>query len=139
MLADHSTEVTLRARVDFLEEENRQLRELLGQDEDVGFYVAARDAFNATAAQARILQVLVTVAVGRNEALVAACAASDEGMNDNNMKVQMFRLRAKLAPHGITIQNEWGVGYSMFADHRSKVLTLMAATVVDEDAEVVGL
>lgn len=132
MLAEHSREVELRARVGFLEEENHQLREMLGLDDDAGFYLAAREAFGLTGAQARILQVLVTVTVARTGALIAACSASFECRSDNNMKVQMFRLRGKLAPHGISIKNEWGVGYSMTPEHRSKVLELMAATVDDE-------
>lgn len=138
MLAEHSTEITLRARVDFLEEENRQLKEMLGLDDDAGFCVAARDAFDATASQARILQVLVTTPVGRTEALIAACTPSDEYRSHNNMKVQLSRLRCKLARHGIGIKNERGVGYSISAERRSKVLELMAGTV-DDFSEAAGL
>lgn len=138
MLAEHSAELSLRARVDFLEEENRQLREMIGLDEDAGFCVAARDVFDATAAQARILQVLVTGVVCRSEALMSACSKGYP-TSDNNLKVQISRLRGKLGRHSITIQNEWGVGYSMSAAHRSLALELMAATGGDDALEAAGL
>lgn len=30
-----------------------------------------------------------------------------------SVKVHIFKLRAKLAPYGVTIKNDWGVGYSL--------------------------
>ena len=134
MLAEHSAEIMLRARVDLLEEENRQLREMIGLDQDAGFVVAARAAFAATPTQAKILQVLITGAVCRSELLMTVCG-SGEPTTDNNLKVQLSKLRAKLEPHDVWIKNQWGVGYSLSPEHRSKVLELMAATVDDDELE----
>lgn len=135
MLEQHN--VVLKERIDFLEEENRQLREMIGLDHDAGFVVAARAAFDATPTQARILQLLITGAVCRYELLMGVCG-SDGSTTENNIKVQLSKLRAKLAPHDIWVKNQWGVGYSMASVHRSKVLELMAATVNDE-VEAAGL
>lgn len=137
MLAEHSTEmIRLRARVDVLEEENRQLKEMLGLDDDAGFCIAARAAFGATATQARILQVLVTGAVCRSQSLMAACSRAGESVTDNNLKVQVSKLRTKLEPHAIKIKNEWGIGYKMPPGHRSLALALMASAVTAEAMEV---
>lgn len=136
MLAEHNVDTSLRARVEFLEEENRQLREMIGLDDDMGFILTARETFGATAAQARLLQVLITGKVVRTAALMAACSPDGYLATDNNLKVQLSRLRAKLAPHGIQIINNWSVGYSIAAEHRSKVLEIMAAAVSDDGAEI---
>lgn len=127
MLAEQNSTV-LRDRVEYLEEENRQLREIMGLDEDEGFLVAARAAFQTTKAQGRVLQVLVTGAVVRNEALMLACTPTGEA-SDNNLKVQLSRLRRKLGPYGLAVKNEWGVGYSMSPEHRVMAADIMASAV----------
>lgn len=117
----------LRQRIDFLEEENRQLRRQLGVEPNNLFIRAAKDAFGATNSQARLLQVLVVGKVRSTDALMCAYANGREYPTSGCLKVQISKLRTKLAAFGITVRNEFGVGYSMADEDRERACELLEA------------
>jgi len=101
--------MNVHERVEFLEEENRQLKELLQGSPDVVF---PRE-WNLKVAETRLLRSLCAAkGIRSHEALLRACAMSDF-VEENLLKVQISRIRKKLKPFGIEIKTIYGVGYEL--------------------------
>jgi len=101
--------MNVHERVEYLEEENRQLKELLQGSPDVVF---PRE-WNLKVAETRLLRGLCAAkGIRTHEALLRACAMSDF-VEDNLLKVQISRIRKKLKPFGIEIKTIYGVGYEL--------------------------
>ena len=101
--------MNVHERVEYLEEENRQLKELLQGSPDVVF---PRE-WNLKVAETRLLRSLCAAkGIRTNEALLRACAMSDF-VGENLLKVQISRTRKKLKPFGIEIKTIYGVGYEL--------------------------
>lgn len=77
-----------------------------------------------TATQTQILGLIAKTAVATNERIKTAMwgyrldPLEDE---DANMKVQISKMRPKLARYGIVIQTKWGVGYYLTPESRAIV------------------
>lgn len=109
--------MNVHQEVEFLREENRQLRQsLAGKAHD--FPVA----WELTGAEQRLLNSLYSASNGfrTHDALLRAVALSD-AVEENLLKVQISRVRKKLKPHGITIKTVWGEGYEISADSKTLI------------------
>jgi DNA-binding response OmpR family regulator len=120
----------LRQRIEFLEVENLQLRRQLGIEPNNLFIRTAKDAFGVTNSQARVLQVLVVGKVRSTDALMYAYANGGEYPSSGCLKVQISKLRTKLAAFGIKVRNERAVGYSMAEDDRARACELLEAAAL---------
>lgn len=104
----------LRAKVEELTEENRQLREVIYSD------VPSFGYFSLTATQSRIFAALYrarAVVAYRALHLAANCRNSDACPKDL-VKAHIHHMRRKLAAHGISINVVWGLGYEFPAASR---------------------
>ncbi len=108
--------ITLRERVEELEEENRQLRAFLIPEATLPAH------WGIGGGQKRCLLALMGRAphMAPNELLVKACAPSwrDDPPSLDNVKVRISALRKALAVHvpGVTITTVWGEGYTLDAE-----------------------
>lgn len=78
--------------------------------------------------EARILCQLLTRKLVNNETILATAynhVHVDERPEVGIVKVAICRIRAKLKPYGITIENLWGTGYSIREDNKDKLRRLM--------------
>jgi len=113
--------IALREKIELLEEENRQLKELLEPK------FSADPKWGLTGSETRVLGYLVQRQSVTNEFLIDALymgSAANKIPDDpsNMLKVWICRLRRKLKPFDIEINTEWGVGYFISAEHRAFVL-----------------
>lgn len=95
-----------RERIDFLEEQVRQLQEMLIPPFDVPAEFGLRPAGR------RIFQLLSQRELVTREAVIFAVTEGRD-ITGKNIDVQMYHLRKAIEPYGYTIQNVWGVGYKM--------------------------
>ena len=78
--------------------------------------------FGLTAQQSVLLAALSHREMATHQSLcVAMSRAGQEPSDPNLLKVQVHKLRKRLAAHGVEIVTVWGVGYRMPADSRAKV------------------
>ena len=104
--------MNVHERVEYLEEENRQLRSALSGPK----FDYPRE-WKLTRAEQRLLHCLYTGKHGfrQHEALLHA-VAHHEWADDNLLKVQISKVRKKLKPFGIIINTVWGEGYQLFQE-----------------------
>jgi len=105
-MSDMSLAAKLRERVDELEEEVRQLRDMLVPP------VAFDPEFQLTASATAILSFLLARSPMpvKRESIFDAIYLSENGQDVKIIDVYICKLRAKL-PSGIKISTQWGVGF----------------------------
>jgi two-component system cell cycle response regulator CtrA len=116
--------MNLAERVEFLEEENRQLRDAMRCTETARFPAK----WNLSPGEKRVLTSLIGAQGGfrSNEVLFAAARRWDSTGSGNLVSVIVCRLRQKLKPFGITIHTVHGEGYKI--DPESKAIVIGART-----------
>lgn len=100
--------MNIHQEVDYLREENRQLKQMLrGPDTEFP------KEWGLIPHECRLLRALVAIGGPRpSDVLLRACAVS-ESASDSLLKVRISRLRKKLATTGIEIKTVYGVGYEL--------------------------
>jgi hypothetical protein len=120
---------SLRDRIDYLEEEIRQLREQIAPENNPFL-----GKFDLTRQQAAMLLCLYKSDIATTENLDAVTLtyahkytirASDDSLVNLRTKVIIFKLRQKLKDHGVTFRCVWGIGYSMDGENKAKLRKLM--------------
>lgn len=115
----------LRDRIEYLEEENRQLRERLASKDGDDFCTRAHRAFGLTKAEGRILAVLVRCGLAETSALYDALYGFnelDEPEKPNEaVRSHMKRMRRKLRPAGVEIETHYGFGFALGDEGRAAV------------------
>ncbi len=115
----------LRDEVEFLREENRQLKERLGLSPTNQFFLEARRCLNLQPQTARVLSALMgSPMVSKGELLEAMCVGWEE-CELKNVDVRIFHLRKALTPHGILIETIWGTGYRLVPEMKARVRALL--------------
>lgn len=116
-----------------LREERDEALEALRQartPENAERLAACMLAFKLSRQPARVLLALVTG--GRavsSAALIDAGELAHSDDADGLLAVVIVKLRARLRPHGVTIETVRGVGYGMSADARARAEAIMAEAV----------
>lgn len=125
-----------RERAEFLEEENRLLREAL-QGRPTDRVLAYRKVFNSTPTEGKILDALIDAkgeVISRHQIalkLYGLAAAPRDGEGDPHViDILLTKLRHKLrAINGsLEIKNCWAYGWSIAPTHRSVILALVGET-----------
>jgi DNA-binding response OmpR family regulator len=116
--------MNIAERVEFLEEENRQLREMLRTPDSARF----PKRWRLSLGEQRVLKSLISSADGyrSHEAICIAGRAHDETWDTRLVHVLISSIRKKLAPHGVLIVTVWGQGYKI--DPKSKAIVIGART-----------
>ncbi|CAN7583295.1 winged helix-turn-helix domain-containing protein [Devosia sp. LjRoot16] len=115
----------LRDEVEFLREENRQLKERLGLSPDNQFFLEARYRLRLQPQVARVLAALMgSPMVSKGELLEAMCDGWEE-RELKNVDVRIFHLRKALRPHGVEIETIWGQGYRLVPEMKTRVRQLL--------------
>lgn len=101
--------MNVHQEVEYLREENRQLKEALG---------AAINPFprewKLTRAEQKLLSCLATGRNGfRKEEALRSASSHHESTDRDLVKVRVSQMRRKLKPFGIEIKNVWGEGYEL--------------------------
>lgn len=104
-------EKALRDRIEVLEEENRQLKQVLRP----GHRFWAR--WRLTDAYAGMMALLCEREYATYDQLAVAGNVASQGA----VKVHICYIRKRLRPHGIEIKTLWGVGYYLDAENKAKV------------------
>lgn len=121
------SEALLRERIDYLEAENAQLRKQLAVDVLDEFAVRCRAAFELTATEARILNVLMRrTQVSKASMFEALYGDRLAGPEPKVLDVMVHKLRRKIGARGIHIETIWGVGLRLAPDMRAKVEALLS-------------
>lgn len=116
-----------------LREERDEALEALRQartPENAERLAACMLAFKLSRQPARVLLALVTG--GRAVSSAALIDAGQFGYSDdanNFLAAIVVKLRARLRPHGVSIETVRGVGYGMRADARARAEAIMAEVV----------
>ena len=100
----------LRERIDYLEEENRQLREELAPQ------VALPRDWRLTGTEEKLFRHLIGRPVLTRASLMVALYADRPAGDVPSAKcldVFVFKLRQKLAPHGVRIDTVWRTGFRL--------------------------
>ncbi|EKS37786.1 helix-turn-helix domain-containing protein [Afipia clevelandensis] len=109
--------MNIHERVEYLEEENRQLRQsIAGMKHDF-----PRE-WGLTGAEQRALNCLYT---GQNffrqEEAIRFAASNGNATDRDLVKVYICKLRKKLKPYGIEIKTVWGEGYELTPESGSLI------------------
>lgn len=100
--------MNIHQEVDYLREENRQLKQMLS-----GPHAEFPKEWGLISHECRLLRALMAIkGVRPRETLLRACAVS-ESASENLLKVRVSRLRKKLTPVGIEIRTVYGIGYEL--------------------------
>jgi DNA-binding response OmpR family regulator len=115
----------LRGKVEFLEEQNRQLKELV----QPGFIFPVE--WRLSVSESRVLALLSVAPDGfrTREALRNAACGVDSETGAKVVDVYVFKIRRKIGPHGILIETVWGRGYRLSSENRAKVIAARKSTV----------
>lgn len=115
--AHHIRIAELNARVDELEEENRQLRELAAPE----FRYPAE--MKLTPTEGQVLAVIAArsgpTSAGRINNILYAVAGID--VQDKTIDVFICKIRRKLKPFGIEIRNVWGHGFELTQENKNRL------------------
>ncbi|MEO0870964.1 MAG: helix-turn-helix domain-containing protein [Pseudomonadota bacterium] len=113
----------LRQRVDALEIENNELRETIRQLEEQLFNDAwfAPIEFCLTPAEASYLAALMGATRCTKDMLLMASRRTDDDVEIKIVDVFICKLRKKLKPFGIEIKTDWGRGYYLTAEMKTRV------------------
>lgn len=113
-----------RDRIDYLEEELRQLRESLAP------ITLFPIEWKLTATQQRIMAAFYKSADGflsHDQVFRASGSLADEP--DNLVKVQIMHLRRKIAQLGMQIKKRWGLGYEITPESRIAIKKALGGAV----------
>ena len=114
--------------IDTLENENEMLRERVRQLEAmVGISFESPPIFALTRAEAIIFGCLMKIKLATREHLMMAIY-QDRQQDEAEIKivdVWVCKIRRKLKPFDIQIQNQWGQGYFLSADMKVKARQLL--------------
>ena len=109
--------------MDELREENRQLREALKPETFVVY-----PALNLSRSEAMLLAMLrdarTVLSKERMRIRLDAAWRRDRPGTVKGIDVHICRLRKKLRPFGVEIDSVWGVGLSMTAESKTRLLAL---------------
>lgn len=108
-------EAQLRERIEYLEEENRQLRQVQKDEQTILRYMVV---FDVSRRNAMVLDQLM-----RRIGITNATDVVAEG----TLKVYIFSLRRKLARFNIFIHAMRGTGYRLTDENKARVRSLMDA------------
>lgn len=111
----HSVEQTLRDRISFLEEENRQLLELLRGTEATVFQYEC--AFAMTDKEAEIFSMLMGRTFVPKRTFDVLWSDRQEPPDEKLIDVFIHKVRRRLEPYCITIETHHGRGYLHHACH----------------------
>jgi len=112
--AQERTIAEQRERIEYLEEELRQLRESLAP------ITLFPIEWNLTATQQRIMAAFYKAHDGflTHEQIFLASGSKAEEF-DNLVKVQMMHLRKKIYPLGMGVTKRWGLGYRLTPESKA--------------------
>ncbi len=116
------------ARIEELEEMVRERDEtirLFRLEFDSGARIAKK--LELTRSERVCLGVLMKLERASFKTLMAALydGSSYEWRDDNVVKVFVCKLRRKLKSVGVSVNNDWGIGYYLSADHKSLIHALL--------------
>ena len=115
--------MNMAARIELLEEENRQLRAVISAPPDLKLPAV----WNLTPSEAAVLLSLYSAPDGfrRSDALHVASNLRGRETDPEIIRVLMSKVRRKVAAFGIEIVARWGSGYQMHAQSRSIISEAM--------------
>lgn len=108
-MTDHLVSV-LRDRCELLEEQVRQLQELLVPSELLFLPIPE---VHLTTHEARLFAHLISREFGTKASCFAAMFGLDGEQTPKNLDVHIYRLRAKLGAAGVVIDTLWGQGWRL--------------------------
>lgn len=118
--------IRLRRENEFLREAYRQLMEELGANPELQFIRRCRAVFGLQPSRAKMLAVLVAGKVRDKDSLLLAYSGNRRDMPEIRIVDTLVRyLRIALAPHGVSIETEWGVGYYIAREGRERLNALL--------------
>lgn len=123
-----SIEARLRTRIDFLEEENRQLRERLAALTGSDCSASARVAFGFTESEALIFQMLMRCGVAPYTQLIDTVYLDRYGAPRDPewaLRAHVKRMRRRLNPHNVKVGTIYGVGFYMDDKTRAKCKSII--------------
>jgi hypothetical protein len=77
-----------------------------------------------SSSQAVMLEMILDRPLAAHRDLMSAACKPDTG-GDGSLRVQLYGIRRKLAPHGIHVHCAWGRGLYMSDDDKAKLRNLM--------------
>jgi DNA-binding response OmpR family regulator len=115
-------DTTTRDRIEFLEEENRWLRDKIARLEGRDETVRSRLSFGLTKYEAALFSLMLRCGHGTYDALADAIWNGIDEPRDLFWAIRhhMKRLRKKLRPHGIDFETVYGIGYRMSDEARAR-------------------
>lgn len=123
----------LRAKVETLEEANRQLMEAIAGDAAERSISRYRSVFGLKPGEAKLLIALMHGKVLRREALVYAVAMSPmEVPEPQIVTVYVHRIRKALEGHEVIITNQRGAGYCISDESRERIRELLGEGAMQE-------
>lgn len=110
----------MRDRIEELEEENRQLRQMMRPN------LQFKPELALCQQEARLLALLYERPLANYEQIAAAFEIVHLGPADGvderkHVGVVAHRLRRKLKPHGIKFNTIWGVGYAADSENKARI------------------
>lgn len=114
-----------------LRERVRQLEDALGATGDEAVIIAEK--FDLSTTLATLLQMMIKRPIMLREGALLALYGhyTERDMPDQKIiDVFMCKLRKKLAPHGITIETDWGRGYHL-SDETKQIITDLLTPKMD--------
>lgn len=120
-MTTHEQNAALRAKIEELTEENRQLREAMYGE------LPLLSDLGLSAGQSRVLAALYRAQdLATNRALHVAQSRDGQALTDEKVvSIYILKLRRALAPHGIEIKSIWGKGYSLTSTSKQILRGLM--------------
>lgn len=119
-------EAKLRERIEYLEADNANLRDMLAVPADADFIHACRHTLGLTPAAARMLQILLFGRRTSKLAMLHAYYNGDEGDRETKIvDIQVHHIRKALEPYSIGIETIWGDGYRMSDQAKSRALSIL--------------
>jgi len=118
LYASTANEIKLRERIETLEEENRQLREVMRPK----MQFAAE--WHLSRQQSQFLALIYSrTLVTYDQIIVAFDIKTQDDGNDsqNHIKVVASNVRKKLAPFGIEFHTVYGVGYAADSENKARI------------------
>ncbi len=104
------------------DERIRQLEdEVMVLKDALGLTYKGNPDWALTDTQTQILGVLSKTVLATNERIYTAVWGMKPERDAQNVKIQIFKLRNKLAPHGIIIETKHGIGYALSPESRAIV------------------
>ena len=112
--------------IEEVEEENRQLRELIGATPEFEFVMQCQHVLGLTNSCAKLLSILLRGRVRSHEGIwMAYCGPSHERPTLRVISALIVPIRKALRPYGVEVKTVWGEGFVMTKEDRARVWEIL--------------